>query len=93
VTHEVLAASDTSNVVLGLKMLMGIVQKPTLKSSLSRDAFVETPIFPQTLMTQDKFELLMKFLHFFDNRAVDVYTGAKKIFKSHPRLEMLNRNF
>jgi len=50
-------------VVVGLKMLIGVVQKPTLKSCFSRDAFVKTPTFPQT-MTQGRYELIMKCLHF-----------------------------
>jgi hypothetical protein len=64
-------------VVSGLIMLMGIVQKPTLKSYFSRDAVIETPILPQT-MTHDRSELIMKFLHFVDNSAVDTYTGLKR---------------
>jgi hypothetical protein len=55
--------SDEIYVVLGIIMLMGIVQKPMLKSYFSRNAFVETLVFPQT-MTHDRYELIMKFLHF-----------------------------
>jgi hypothetical protein len=49
---------------------MDIVQKPTLKLYFSRDAFIETPIFPQAL-THDRFELIMKFLHFVENNTVE----------------------
>jgi hypothetical protein len=62
--------SDEIYVVLGLIMLMGIVQKCTLKPYSSRDAFVETLIFPQT-MTHDRFELIVEFLHFVDNNTLD----------------------
>ena len=41
-------------VVVGLKMLIDMVQKPTLKSCFSRDTCIETPLFPQT-MTQGSF--------------------------------------
>jgi hypothetical protein len=51
-------------------MLMGIVQKPTLNSYLSRDAFIEAPIFPQTV-TQDRLEVIMIFLHFVDNNTME----------------------
>ena len=40
--------SDEIYVDLGLIMLMSILQKPTLKSYFSRDAFVETLMFLQT---------------------------------------------
>ena len=45
---------DEMYVTVGLIVPMGILQKPTLKSYFSRDVFVETPIFPQT-MTHDRF--------------------------------------
>ena len=59
------------HVVIGLKVLIGVVQKPILKSCFSRDSFVETPIFSQT-MTQGRYELIMKCLHFV-NSAVHTY--------------------
>jgi hypothetical protein len=40
---------DEIYVVLDLMMLIDIVQKPTLKSYFSRDAFLESPIFPQSM--------------------------------------------
>ena len=43
-------------------MLISAVQKPTLKSCFSTDAFVETALFPQT-MIQGRFELIMTCLH------------------------------
>jgi len=49
-------------------MLIDMVQKPTLKSCFSRDAFVETPMFPQT-MTQGRYKLIMKCLHFINSTA------------------------
>jgi hypothetical protein len=55
------------------------VQKPTLKSYFSRDAFIETLIFPQAV-TWDKLEVIMKCLCFIDNNTVDTYRGAKKIY-------------
>ena len=72
-------------VVLGLILLMGMVQKPTLKFCFYRDAFVETPIFPQT-MKHRKFELNTRFLHFSDKTTADGDIQAKKIFKIHSLL-------
>jgi hypothetical protein len=79
-------------VALGLMKLMGIVQKPTIKSYFSKDPFLETPIFYQT-MTQDRFELTTKFLHFTDNSTRDTYTGPPKLLKIQPILESLNNKF
>jgi hypothetical protein len=74
-------------VVLGFMMLMGFVQKPTLKGCLSGDAVLESPIFPQSI-SQNQFELILKFLHFVDNSTVDTYTGPPKLFKIQPILEI-----
>jgi hypothetical protein len=84
--------SDKIYVVLGLTMLMDIVQKPTLKLYFSTNAFIETLIFPHT-MTSDRFELIMKFLHFVDDNTVDTYTGRNKIFKVRSLLEILRKHF
>jgi hypothetical protein len=65
--------SDEIFVALDLIILMGIVQQPTLKCYCSRVAFLETFIFPQT-MIQGRFELITSFLHFVDNSTVDTYT-------------------
>lgn len=76
--------SDEIYVFLGLIMLISIVQKVTVKYYFSRDAFVETPIFPQA-MTHNRFELIMKFLCFIDNNTLDTYTGTKNFQNlSHP---------
>ena len=64
---------------------MGTVQRPTLKSCFSRDAFVETSIFPQT-MIHSRFELSKRFLHFGDKTTADADTKAKKIVKIHSLL-------
>ena len=54
---------------------MGLVQKSTQKSYFSRDAFVGP-------MKWDRFELIMKFLHFVDNNTVDIYIGTKNVFQN-----------
>jgi hypothetical protein len=78
-------------VVLGLMMLMDLVQKPTLKSCFSRDAFLESPNFSQS-KSQNRFEPVLKFLHFIDNSTIDTYTAPQKLFKIQPILEIMNRN-
>jgi hypothetical protein len=69
--------NDEIYVCLGIIMLMGIIQKPTLKSSFSKNPILETPIFGRT-MTQDRFELITEFFHFVYNATQDSYTGPKK---------------
>jgi hypothetical protein len=66
--------SDEIFVVRRLTMSMGVVQTCTLKSYFSRDAVVETPIFPQTT-TLDRFELITKFLNSIDKCRIDTYTA------------------
>jgi hypothetical protein len=79
-------------VALRLTMLMGIVQKPIIKSYFPKDPFLETPIFYKT-MTQDRFKLITKFLHFTNNSTRDTYTEPPKLFKIQPILELLNNKF
>jgi hypothetical protein len=53
---------DEIYVAPGLMMLMGIVQKPTLKNYSGRDAFLESPSFLQSV-SQNQFELIIKYKH------------------------------
>jgi hypothetical protein len=61
------------NVVLGelwiwlaLVIQMGVVQKPTIQNFWSRNELLDTPFF-RHYMTERRFLLLSKFLHFQDN--------------------------
>ncbi|KAG8239357.1 hypothetical protein J437_LFUL018887 [Ladona fulva] len=47
-------------------MLMGIIQKPSLRMYFNRKQILETPFFP-IVMSEERFALLNKFLHFVDN--------------------------
>ncbi|KAG8240259.1 hypothetical protein J437_LFUL018227 [Ladona fulva] len=53
-------------IFLGLLMLMGIVQNPRLRMYFSRKHLLETPFFP-SVMSKERFSLLIKFLQFLDN--------------------------
>jgi hypothetical protein len=48
-------------VVLGLFMLVGIIQKPTLKSYFTTKRVISTPGFGD-IITRDRLELICKFL-------------------------------
>jgi hypothetical protein len=78
--------------VLGMFLLMGIVQKPTLRSYFSIKRVISTPGFAD-IMSRDRFELICKFLHFIDNDSLQTYEGPPKLFKIYPILCHLNSKF
>jgi hypothetical protein len=61
---------------------MGVSQTPTLKSCFSRDAFEQTPVFPQTV-TQSGFEQILKCVHIVKS-AADTYKRGKSFQNSLP---------
>ncbi|XP_046402046.1 piggyBac transposable element-derived protein 4-like [Ischnura elegans] len=79
-------------IMLGIFILMGIIQKPSVKSYFTKDPFLETPIFSQ-MMSLDRFQLISKFLHFVNNDAEGEFTGPKKIFKVYPIVSHLRSKF
>ena len=83
---------DELYVFFALQMLMGIVQKPSLKSYFTKNPLLDTPIFYKT-MTQDRFELLNKFIHFVNNDEIATYQGNKKLFKISPIVNHLNTTY
>jgi hypothetical protein len=79
-------------VYLGLIMLMRIVQKPSIKAHFSKNPIPDTPIFSQT-MSQDRFKLVSKFMHFVDNTTQNTFYGPKKLFKIHSITDYLHNKF
>jgi hypothetical protein len=79
-------------VMLGLFLLMGIIQKPTLRSYFSRKRILSTPGFGDVI-SRDRFELIMKFLHFSDNTNKGNYEGPAKLYKIYSVLSHLNNKF
>ena len=51
---------------LGLLFLIGIIHKPAIHMYWSKDPLFSTPIF-HAIMSRNRFQLLLKFLHFNDN--------------------------
>jgi hypothetical protein len=78
-------------VVLGLFMLMGIGQKPTLPSYFTTKRVISTPGFRD--ITRDRFELVCKFLHFIDSETISTFEGPQKLFKIFPVISHLNKKF
>jgi hypothetical protein len=83
---------DEIYVVLALFILMGIVQKPTLRSYFSRNSVLATPIFT-SVISMDRFESICKFIHFNNNDSRDTYQGPPKLFKIYPLVSYLNSKF
>ena len=52
---------------LAMLVLMGIIHKPRISMYWTKDGMVSTPVFSQ-LMRRDRFLLILRFLHFADNR-------------------------
>lgn len=70
-------------------MLMGVVDKPTVKMYWSTKEFVSTPIFGKT-MSRDRFMLISRYLHFADNTTAD---AADKLRKIRPLYDMITTAF
>jgi len=79
-------------VVISIFMLMGIIQKPTLRLYFARNQLVATPIFG-SIISLDRFESICRFLHFTDNTTIDTYQGPPKLFKIHLIIAHLNSKF
>uniref|UniRef100_A0A0K0E1W0 PiggyBac transposable element-derived protein 4 n=1 Tax=Strongyloides stercoralis TaxID=6248 RepID=A0A0K0E1W0_STRER len=57
-------------IFLGILILQGITIKPDISLYWSKNKLIETPIFGK-LMSRNRFQLIMKFLHFSDNSTFD----------------------
>jgi hypothetical protein len=79
-------------VVLGLFMLVGIIQKPTLRSYSTTKRVISTPEFGDTT-TRDKLELICKCLVFANNETINSFQGPKKLFKIFPVISHLDNKF
>ena len=83
---------DEIYTVLGLFMLMGIIQKPSLRSYFSTKRVLSTPGFGDVI-TRDRFEIICKFLHFTNNEDTLSYSGPPKLKKVFPVISHLNKTF
>ncbi|GBM53197.1 PiggyBac transposable element-derived protein 4 [Araneus ventricosus] len=76
--------SSEIRVFLGIIILQGIVQKPLQKWYWSQRPLLSTPYLKQ-LMSEKRFSIIMKFLHFTNNETVDLEThpqpGLRKVYE------------
>jgi hypothetical protein len=57
-------------------MLMGIIQKPTLRSYFTTKRVISTPGFGD-IMTRERLEIICKCLHFSDNESISNFQGRR----------------
>jgi len=77
---------DEMYVVLALFMLMGIIQKPTLRSYFSKNFILATPIFG-SVISMDRFESIRNVMHFNNNNNIGTtrnYLNFSKSIQSCP---------
>ena len=77
--------------LLGILILMGIIHKPRKAMYWSTDDILATPIFNQ-VMRRDKFLLMLRFLHFADNRQYNPNDpGCDKLYKLREIINIIKR--
>lgn len=78
---------------LGLLFLTRIIRKPAFHLYWSKDPLYFTPLF-SAIMTRNRFQLLLKFLHFNDNTQMPAADAPPdKLFKIRPLLDHLCEKF
>ncbi|CAL1278575.1 unnamed protein product [Larinioides sclopetarius] len=85
--------SSEIRVFLGIIILQGIVQKPLQKWYWSQRPMLNTPYLKE-LMSEKRFSIIMKFLHFSNNETIDLRThpqpGLRNIYEVY---DAINRKF
>jgi hypothetical protein len=72
-------------IFLGLYFLMGIIRKPSMKDYWSTSPLLTTPVFP-TAMSRNRFEAILRSLHFADNSRGDAQNKLWKLGSFLPDL-------
>ncbi|CAH2209962.1 jg3638, partial [Pararge aegeria aegeria] len=76
---------------IGLYMLMGIVQFPTLESHWKLDAIYYHPIFHNVNMSYNRFSSILRCWHFVDNEAPR--DPQERLYKIKPLLDLVINNW
>lgn len=69
---------------------MGLVQIPEIEHYWSKSKLFGSEVIQNT-MSRDRFELLLKFLHFSNNQ--EEYADQDRLFKLRPLLDLLRARF
>ena len=78
---------------IGIVLLMGIIYKPSIPMYWSTDELYSTPIFSE-LMSRNRFQLILKFLHFNNNLdpTYDIQDENRdRLHKIRPVLNLIRR--
>lgn len=73
----------------GLIIYMGIVKLPKISDYWSQDAILRQN-FPRTIMSRNRFELLLQMLHFSQQ---DEENKSNRLYRIEKLLEIVNKNF
>jgi hypothetical protein len=73
-------------------MLMGIIQKPTLRSYFTTKRAISTLGF-RDIIARDRLKIICTFLHFADNETISNFEGPEKLFKMFPVILHFNNKF
>ncbi|KAK3732990.1 hypothetical protein RRG08_002596 [Elysia crispata] len=79
---------------IGIILLSGLVHKSQMRSFWTSDPLTSTPAF-SALMKRDRFEQIMKFFHFNNNKNEPPHTANERdrLYKIRPLLEQLSNSF
>ncbi|KFB46173.1 piggyBac transposable element-derived protein 4-like protein [Anopheles sinensis] len=75
--------------LFGLLIWMGLVKYPSIESYWSTNVLYQIP-FPSTVMSRNRFEILLTMLHFSNNETADT---SNSLYKINPLVNGLNENF
>jgi hypothetical protein len=92
VRHWTTVTVDKMYVVTGLFLLIGTINKPTIRSCSTTRRILSTPGFGN-MMSRDRFKAISKFLHFADNISSENYDGSCRLFNIFPITLHLNKKF
>ena len=67
--------------------MMGIVQKPRVRSYFSKSRVISTPGFADVI-SRERFVLICKFLHCIENESLPTYQGPPRWFKIYPVMSL-----
>ena len=73
-------------------MYMGVVKYPSISLYWSRDSFYKNSFVP-SIMSRNRFQLLLRFMHFADNEDGDENENKDRLLKIRRMLEILEKNF
>lgn len=78
--------------LLALLIIQGICIKPEYKLYFTKRESIETPFFSR-IISEKRFHLLLKFLHFVNNKEFDANSPNRRLFKIQPILDYLKEKF